>query len=333
MTAKRHHYVPRFLVARFANPAGPRGTLVQLDRGTGRALRTSPTNAAVIGHYYDFTTGGDDFPVDGVEDVLGIVEGATAPLIAGLATPNAVLGDEDRLTLALFVAFLFLRVPSQRAWLRLIDERAGKKMVRDMAEQPEIFQIAMKEIGEPADEEDRRRLIESLDRGGIEFKAPPERQLTMMMGLAIDLAWEIAAMSWSILRTPKTGRFVLGDSPVTMFDPTLKPPRGNALRSSEKAETVVPLDPNFALAIRPVGDEFDEQILGNSELLDINLRTYAWADRWVFGFSQNDLTGLRAQAKRRPSRVAVRRPLPPAVVLDAELIDGRRSIDVVEHTR
>lgn len=337
MSAKRHHYVPRFLVARFASPPSARGTLLQLDRGTGRVLRTSPSNAAVIGRYYDFTTGGDEFPPDGAENLLGVVEGAAAPLVRRLAAPGSTLRDDERLTMALFVALLFLRVPAQREWLRLIDERAGRKLVRDIAKQSEVFRDAMQAIGETSDppeiEENRRQLLASLSHGGIEFEAPPERQIAMMFELALDLAWDIAAMSWVVLRAPDSRRFVLGDSPVTMYDPKLKGPRGNALCSSPEAETVVPLDPAFALCIRPYGEEFDKRTLTASELLEINLRTYAWAQRWIFGFAQGDLTDLRAEAKRHRARVAKRRPRSPTIVLDAQLVDGRRSLEVVAPTR
>ncbi len=45
-TTRRHHYVPAFLLARFAEPAGDRrGWLYQLDTSTGEPQKTTPDAA------------------------------------------------------------------------------------------------------------------------------------------------------------------------------------------------------------------------------------------------------------------------------------------------
>lgn len=331
MAAKRHHYVPRFLIARFADP--PRGgQIVQLDKSTGRCVPTTPRNSAVIGRYYDFTTGGDEIPVEMPEDTLSLVENETAPLVEALATPGTLLTDSERLTVALFAALLSLRTPHGRDWLKLIEERSARKFLVDVSEQPEVFERIFAEIGEAGDPEvSRRNLARSLSREGVQIQAPPERQIAMMFALALDLAPVMTEMAWTILRAPESERLILGDSPLTMYDPEVEGRRrGHGLYSSPLAETVLPLDPAFALRLSPAGDDLPDVKVDVPTIRDLNLRTYAWAQRFVFGQSQAHVTGARAYARRHKAEAAVRAPRRPRLVLDSTLIDGRRSVEVIE---
>ena len=62
----------------------------------------------------------------------------------------------------------------------------------------------------------------------------------------------------------------------------------------------------------------------------LNLRTYGWADHFVYGRTQKVLTDLRARAKRRPMEVP--HPQPPRQVL-TEDADPHDSGVGVEHLK
>jgi hypothetical protein len=55
----------------------------------------------------------------------------------------------------------------------------------------------------------------------------------------------------------------------------------------------------------------------------INLRTYGWADRYIFGRSQEVVADVRRLAKARPKAVPVPRPPRQVLVFEAEPGDDR----------
>jgi hypothetical protein len=51
MPGKRQHYVPKFLIRRFAiDPTNKKSLIVKLEKRTGKPSRVNPLNELVIGH-------------------------------------------------------------------------------------------------------------------------------------------------------------------------------------------------------------------------------------------------------------------------------------------
>lgn len=306
-----------------------------LDKSSGRPRAVNPTNAAVIGRYYEWATGGEDITPTWAEETLEIVESASAPLISDLGNGSR-LSDADRITVALFVALLALRVPQRRDWLKAAEEGMARKHLLDIAEQESVFEQAMRVSGEPTDDPDeterqRINLLEALKGERIDVEAPPERTISLMFELALDLTDVVWDMSWTLLRAPDNHHFVIGDCPVTMFDPEPSGlSGGNALLSSPKAETVLPLDPEFALLLTPGPRGLDETVIDGTRLGELNLRSYAWAERWLMGRSQGDVADVRAAAKKSRRRVAALAPRHPRLVFESKLVDGRHTVAVVD---
>jgi hypothetical protein len=63
--------------------------------------------------------------------------------------------------------------------------------------------------------------------------------------------------------------------------------------------------------------------LSREQVDAINLRTFGWADRHLFGESQAVLDGLRRLAKGSPGRVPRPRPTRNVMVVQAHLADER----------
>jgi hypothetical protein len=70
----KHHYVPRFLLERFADERDAKGQVWALDKTSGRPFKTNPRNVAAISNFY--TQDGE--PEDAAEETLARLE-ATAP--------------------------------------------------------------------------------------------------------------------------------------------------------------------------------------------------------------------------------------------------------------
>ena len=91
--------------------------------------------------------------------------------------------------------------------------------------------------------------------------------------------------------------------------------------SSPKSETTLPLSESECLLLRPepIGGGLAVQEVSGNVVETINLRTYGWADRHVFGATQEDLVSVRKASRRRPADVV--RPKPfcgsPRVLVEA----------------
>jgi len=130
------------------------------------------------------------------------------------------------------------------------------------------------------------------------------------MMLAIEMSAVIEQMAWWLIRTTNDRPFVLSDCPVAMYDPALREGRGNALRSSPLARTTLPIDPQACLLLQSDGVEFAERAPIDDEVEQINLSTYAWADRWVFAGSEETLAKLHANAQANHEMMSRLEPRP-----------------------
>jgi hypothetical protein len=149
-----------------------------------------------------------------------------------------------------------------------------------------------------------------------------------------------------------TDEFVIGDNPVSLYDPRpLFPGGGVGLMSSPGTETFLPLAPRLGLLLRPTmdawtwfranGERFKdlkdderwnevidlegpwaEGVPTKTFALDLNLRSYAQTDRFVFG-SQRVLQDLRSGRHAHAARLgAVARRGPRSHFVEGDHQDG-----------
>src|SRR4051794_3811574 len=91
---------------------------------------------------------------------------------------------------------------------------------------------------------------------------------------------------WTVRRAMPGAAFVIGDSPVTMFDPNRRSDdtRGNAWLSSEQAQSTLPLGAAACLMIRAATSPSpDVRPAGQGLVHGLNMRAYAWADQFLYG--------------------------------------------------
>ncbi len=306
--AKRHHYVPAFLIARFGEPPGQRGGhVVQMDKTTGRPSRMRVDNVGFIKHYYTLIDGEgarDTSP----EAVLAAIEGDGAVAVARLVETGTV-SDDERGAIALLLAFQSLRTPHGQG--RLMDQVHGSLVgfLRFIAGHPEAHRATW-ELMDPVErgddaESDRLELARLLADDKASIKVNPHYAIVLMLYVAPDLAGDIVDYSWTLLRAPAGDSFVCADTPLTHTDPMppATPWSGDGWATSHLASTTMPLDPQACLLIRPAGPDFEVREADKRTGEDVNLRTYGWAERWVWAKKQQTLQNLRSLAKRRPERV------------------------------
>jgi hypothetical protein len=112
--------------------------------------------------------------------------------------------------------------------------------------------------------------------------------------------------------------FITSDRPLTMHDPT--PPHkfsGAAWGSSDFVATTMPLSSTACLRVSPADRHPFSERDTRKQVDVINLRTYGWASRYIFGPSAEVLEALHARALADPE--AVPAPTKKRVVMMEDL--------------
>jgi hypothetical protein len=324
MGQKRGHYVPAFLLRRFAHADRSRGARIcRLDRQTGRTNMADPRTEAQEKHMYRIVDEHGNVSMD-AETALTTLEDKTAPILRKLQQPGVILASDERSILGLFVAMQRIRVPTGRAWLKRADERLAMAMTEQQLAAG--VPIELPERGALTGHE-RAEMLEQLRSEQIVVQSPSGRQTALMF-----LAWESTAreivdhFEWAVVRAPEGAEFVCSDNPVVHIDPTLRGSRvgggGLGFGSSAYAMTTFPLDPTFALVITPLGrPSWVETEVEPRMVEEINFATYAWAERAIYGRNQKVVTDIRRLAKSSPRRVARYPRVEPRLHVPGETLD------------
>lgn len=319
--AKRHHFIPQFLLRRFLVEG--RDRLFQLDVDTGTPQAIAPSQAASRRHFYSVIEEGSRHTK--IESLLAIVEGHAAPALERwIATPTS-LDPGDRATLAYFIGLVGVRTPRAADRVARESNELMTYVAASHATHPDIFARQYREvIGEAPDEEIealRIDMLEALAEGRVGLDDPRAHAIGMGLQMSADLATVIFRASWSLLRTEAS--FVTSDAGLAMYDPTPRFPwSGNGWASSPNAMTTVPLGATHCLAVTP-GDSATLDVIDvDAETTAlINLRTYGWATDYIYGGSQDVVTEVRRLAKRRPADVIRPRPIHQTILVEASADD------------
>jgi uncharacterized protein DUF4238 len=180
----------------------------------------------------------------------------------------------------------------------------------------------------------RDELVADIESGTIAVEMPSNGLIGIFLTNCLQHSWVLSALNWTLVRTDGA-TFVLGDTPVSLYDPTPPYPGSAAgLLSSPDVETFIPLDPTFGILAKPPEDrsalfeaaeraadaaredrseERRAKIMAGfeggwaertatDELVDeLNLRTYTHAQRFIFG-SQQAASRTQRHARKNPLR-------------------------------
>jgi Protein of unknown function (DUF4238) len=327
--AKRHHFIPRFLLNRFAKDDE---RLVQLDKTTGKPQVIPAKSAASRHHFYTFADGeGGKSSV--VEGIFGMVENHAAPALKRLEETGEVT-DVDRAAIAMFLAYLWQRTPAAR-------ERAGKlaqetaaglmaskvndrdafmELLREQAEEDEEMRKTPKEA-----EELRQHTLEMLKDGSLSLTDPDGGATTsLLMEVAHDSAMLMfAGMEWTLIRADGA-EFVTSDRGAASFDPTPQHPwSSHTLYSSPNAQTFFPISAECCLLLSPGEPELRTYEAKQATVMEVNLRIYGWTDRYIYGRTQDAVTAVRRALKKRPRLAAAPLPHRQVMVIERDPDDDR----------
>lgn len=218
-----HHYVPRFLLRRFADPKT--GQVWVYEKGAGRVWQCNPENVAAERRYYAFT-GERGEPDNTVEDAFSKLEGQVAPIIDRFDRDKAMPTTAERQILAEFIALSLLRVPSFRKPVERFHGEIAEKLSLMMAHHKEAFERTVREVEQKTGQkpnvsaEDLRQAILSKK---FKYEGSPFASLEMMLEVSPKIARIIHQMRWQLLHAPDGVSFITSDRPVVLANPKLPP--------------------------------------------------------------------------------------------------------------
>ncbi len=282
---EKHHYVPQFLLRRFRGG----GKLYELDKETGEIKETTTKEAAWHKDLYKVvsTTGEHDGLI---EAFFALSENFAKEAIECLVRDGAALNGRDRGDLAFLAAIQEQRAPGYLDEFKVSIRQTGitqtavtlaniKGKKRQQALEAYESIVTGKVLVEPHDQEVLRLAIESLS-------------VTSQV---------VNALPWTILKAKPGSLFVCSDRPLTMRDPMPAYPFSSpAWESSPMVWSTLPLGRDLCLRIGP-NESQRTSLKEVRNLVDvINLRTYGWATRYVYGPSPEILEALHSRAEEAP---------------------------------
>ncbi|HLE99707.1 MAG TPA: DUF4238 domain-containing protein [Gaiellaceae bacterium] len=319
--AKRQHFVPQMLLREFCREKDGKDWIFQLDITSGQVLRVSPQRAASRRHLYTVVEE-DGSRSNQNEGYLALVESHAATALRRFLSDPLGLTDADRATLAFFVALQTQRTPAAAARINEIANSALQMLAGSMFSDRQAFAERYRELfgteGTPEEIESFRQetiaavsggRVRLVDRGGAAF--------SVGMQHAAEQSFMLFEFDWTLLRCP--GAFVTSDRAFAMHDPTPPYPWSTqGILSSPKAETTIPLSEDACVLLRPLGHGLEVQDISEPDAQIVNLRTYGWADGYIFGSTQQAVVNVRKAAKAQPKHVVKPRAPCQLTILDPD---------------
>jgi len=298
----RHHYVAQFQLKRFRGG----GRLYELDKQTGAVKETTPKKAAWDKDLYKVVSKSGDH--DGIiEGFFSLAETFAADALDGLVRDGENLTEHDRSDLAFLAAIQEQRAPGYLDELKIMLRHAA--LTDSVVHLTNVKGKRRKEAVETRD---------ALVEGRIRLEPPDQEALTQATQ-ALTATWlAIKLMPWTVLKAKPAYRFVCSDRPLTMYDPTPPHPwSAPAWESSPLVESTLPVGRDLCLRIGPSQPKRLSVKETTKQVDRINLRTYGWATRYVYGPSPDLLERLHERADQAPRPIRKR----PVMLEDADRAD------------
>jgi Protein of unknown function (DUF4238) len=326
--AKRHHFLSQFMLREFAHTHDGKDCLFQMEVTSRRGPRRVEVRKAASRHRLYSVPDEEGKMSNRNEGFLALIEDHAAPALRHLVSDPASLSPGERATIAIFVAVQTMRTPAAAEQVTTVANMALQTWAREFYSDREAFAERHREFfGDEASEEEieefRRESAAQIRDGRLRLSG---RAAALSTGLthAIEYVPMLIEFDWTLLQAPGGG-FVTSDCAYAIHDPAPRFPWAHqGLLSSEKSETTVPLGDTACLLMRPMpmGCGLTVKEASTHEIETINLRTYGWAQEYVFGRTQDALVGVRKAARRRPADVVRPKPLTRVALIEPDQDDN-----------
>lgn len=278
---RRHHYVPRFHLNRFAND----GRICVFDRQSGTTRRAGVGDVALQKDLYRIDV--PDLAPDALEIALSDIESAASRVLGDVEKNHQMPASEENLrTLLYFVALQAVRIPQQRNNVDATLQKIFRMMTLQVADhrydeiRTQIRQTNPSQADLP--KEELIRLIADPDSIGI--KVAPELELMLMKDMADGIYEILIHRRWNVaVVTPnKSNRFVTSDSPVLLYFTRKPPPRWSPGFGLSHTVVFFAVSPTVAIWSDTDSRIEDKIYMKNHMIRHMNWLTAMQCDRFVF---------------------------------------------------
>jgi Protein of unknown function (DUF4238) len=326
--AKRHHFLPQFQLRGFAQTLRGKYCVFQMDAtGRGAPRPVDVRTAASRRRLYAVAT--DDGPSNRLEGYLALVETHAAPALRRLTDAPTSLSPADRSTIAHLVALQTMRTPSAADQVTRVANAALKMAAGGFfSDSRAVADLYREKVnGDGTDEAIARfrdQVLDQIRAGEIRLDGSQGAAFATAFQHASESVPILIACHWTLLRSP-TGGFITSDRGHAIDDPS--PPYAwvaPALLSSERVEVSAPLGDADCLLIHPgfADAGLDVREVSAHEIEQINLRTFGWAQKYVFAKSQATLQAVRVASRRHPARVTRPKPFCHITLIECDPDDN-----------
>lgn len=305
---RNHHYVPRLLLANFADSAG-RLWIYDLSLGTYRPGK--PTSAAFERDLYAITKNGGERDFASVEKALAQqIESPAAKSIAKLLKRKQTSWDEWNNFLG-FVAAQLVRTPAYLDRLEAMQAPVMQEMLERMAKFDVTFRghlrKSMTRAGATAEGVEEQ--LQAAGNGHYRVRLRRDWLMAHALRMVELLHIELKEMHWTFLAVPAgESDLIIGDNPVMLraLGRDEKDPMPLGIRN-RNLELVIPLASRMVAVARWSGpDSFGELANGFADV--INEESFRCARRFVFAsIGSEDLLARGKEHHGTGPKIRVRR--------------------------
>lgn len=242
---KRHHLLPAFYLARFADA---KGHISVHSRATGKTFVTSVSNACVEAGFYTLPSA-EQKEAGVVESTLSRVEGTAARVVKQITLGDFPLGDEDRSGFAVFMGLQMTRGRRFRHQIEAIGDIYMKIQFSNLTRNDVRNKLQSAKGRPPTDEEIGAAMYAVQNINKVRFTPPKNDSLRMMLELAAkELAPRLATMQWNLLYSRKP-RFLTSDEPIVPWKEQGANADDMGYGIANADQVLFPLDPHHSLML------------------------------------------------------------------------------------
>lgn len=261
---KRHHYLPQFYLKNFCK----NGFLWVYDREDNKYRQQTPINTAVKKKYYT-TTGPDGKSHNKIEAVLANIEDKTKHIIEKIDRKKSI-DLEDKCILAIFIAFLYGRVPEFEMEINELTEKFLKRYYKLVIPNEKKAEIIIRQFANNKDQENMspKKLLDFVRNEDYRIKVPREHSLRLMYFLASEFLLIFIQMDWQFWYSSKNSLFVTSDNPFVVTRPqNYNGPYGIGTKGAKK---LVPLNQKVCLVMCDKGERVINKQISSKDVKSVN---------------------------------------------------------------
>jgi len=284
----KQHYLPQFYLKGFCVPESPIGYEPYLwvyFRSSQKWQKRAPKNLATESDLYSFIEANGNRN-DEIEKMLSVIESRMAEIIKTKIEKRQPLNFEDRVTIAIFVAFMSIRVPAFHEHIGSFVTEVAERIMMLQANHPEAFP-ALKKHYEQETGQSLPEWFGPKDLDPSKYIIQPSK--TFLLGLVLspvnEIAYIFSNMNWTFFFTSPEVSFITSDWPYCIVNPKLVGSFYGPGLAQRDVEVTVPLTSTVTL--------FARWEKGDSLYKDARINTVEQVNRKILSYAQKFIIANR----------------------------------------